>query len=243
MDEKLRKSKEIEHWARFKDSAESFWGWTSDAGTRRAARRARFLISHGEIKPGKKILEVGCGTGIFTEKLAQTGAEVLAIDLSPDLLMKARNRVLKNNVNLIEADLEKLPFDKNSFDSVVGVSILHHVDLGKALREIYRVLKVGGKIVFSEPNMLNPQIMIMFSHPRLRKLIGATETETPFFRWSLNRSLKEVGFSYVNIKPFDFLHPKIPKNLINLVERTSFIIEKIPLLKEFSGSLLITADK
>src|SRR3989344_5687113 len=117
MDEKLRKSKEIEHWARFKDSAESFWGWTSDAGTRRAARRARFLISHGEIKPGKKILEVGCGTGIFTEKLAQTGAEVLAIDLSPDLLMKARNRVLKNNVNLIEADLEKLPFDKNSFDS------------------------------------------------------------------------------------------------------------------------------
>jgi len=241
MNEKLRKGKEIEHWRKFKDVAENFWGWGTPAGQKRAERRAQYLIKLADIKSGRRILEVGCGTGIYTEKLVKTGAEIIAIDLSPDLLAKARSKIV--NVGFLETDLENLPFSDQNFDAVVGVSILHHVNVEKALKEIKRVLKSGGSIVFSEPNMLNPQIFAERKINWLRKAMGDSPNETAFFRWRLARALRNVGFSEIRVKPFDFLHPLTPKPFIKIVERLGFAIENIPLLKEFAGSLLITATR
>ena len=73
---------------------ESSWGWTTPAGRRRAASRARLIAAAAGLGPGASVLEIGCGTGIFTEAFARTGARILAVDVSEELLTLARARSL-----------------------------------------------------------------------------------------------------------------------------------------------------
>ena len=67
------------------------WNWESPAGKLRWARRVKMLSSH--LKPGMTVLELGCGAGYFTQELARSGADVVAIDVSPELLEIARSQL------------------------------------------------------------------------------------------------------------------------------------------------------
>ena len=80
-----RITKEIQH-GRFlaKHGAGEIWNWESPAGKLRWARRVKMIGGH--LKPGMKILELGCGTGSFTGELARSGADIIAIDVSPELV-------------------------------------------------------------------------------------------------------------------------------------------------------------
>lgn len=244
MNNQQTKLQEIAHGKKIAHEAEMIWGLETPAGKKRAERRGYLIVSLAGIRAGKKVLEVGCGTGVYTEKLAKIiGADIFAIDISPDLLSKARDKIGYANVNFIEADLENLPFPDESFDAVVGVSILHHVGIDEALREIRRVLRPGGSIVFSEPNMMNPQIVIQKNISFIKKRLGDSPGETAFFRWQLSRILENAGFVNVKVVPFDFLHPLMPEKLINFTARFGLILEKFPVVKEFAGSLLISAHR
>ena len=241
-----RKINEIEHGKQISNGSEGIWGWSTASGKKRSARRAELLISYGKIALGKRVLEVGCGTGIFTEKIAKTGANITAMDISPDLLDLAKKRLSMPNVLCELGDLENLHFAENSFDSVVGVSILHHVNLKQSLKEIKKVLKSGGRIVFSEPNALNPQIMLQEKIPPIRKFVEKigiySRHEKAFSRWTARKYLKSCGFTNITIIPFDWLHPFTTVPLITLVEKIGNFLENTTLIKEFAGSLLIYAE-
>src|SRR5262249_51180063 len=91
----LRARHEIEHGRKLSaGDAEWTWGWGSPAGRLRAARRAALIARAARLAPGRRVLEVGCGTGLFTETFAATGAEILAVDISPELIEQARQRGL-----------------------------------------------------------------------------------------------------------------------------------------------------
>src|SRR5438270_13417090 len=66
--------------------AETTWGWGTPAGKLRADRRAELIARGARLCPGMRALEIGCGTGLFTEWFARTGADIIAVDISPDLL-------------------------------------------------------------------------------------------------------------------------------------------------------------
>ncbi|MDI6792160.1 MAG: class I SAM-dependent methyltransferase [bacterium] len=232
---------EIAHGKKICPEAELVWGWGTPAGKLRAERRARFLINAGEITEGKKILEIGCGTGVFTEKIVRTGAEIIAIDISPELIERAREREVSSNVQFEVMNVEKMDFPDNNFDSVVGSSILHHLNLEKAFLEIKRVLKPEGRVAFAEPNMMNPQIMIQKNIKPIKRWLGDSPDETAFFRWSLKNRLQECGFGQILIEPFDFLHPFTPAPLIPIVDKVGQMAERLPILREIAGSLLIQA--
>ena len=216
MSELARTELEIAHGKKICGKAEHIWGWGTRAGKRRAKRRADFLIEFGAIDKGEKVLEIGCGTGIFTEKIAATGADI--------------------------ADIENMDFEDNSFDSVVGSSILHHLNVEPALLEIRRLLKKEGRIAFTEPNMMNAQIAMERKIKPIGKMLYNSPGETAFFRWSVKKLLKKLGFEKIVIKPFDFLHPLTPDFLITVVNKIGLGVEKIPIIKEIGGSLLITAE-
>ena len=95
-----------------------------------------------------RILDIGCGTGAMSRKLAPWGS-VVSADFSPLALSYSRRR----NLNLLCAsDAMRLPFRDESFDLVVAMDILEHVsDDSAALSEIYRVLKPGGRIIATVP--------------------------------------------------------------------------------------------
>ncbi|HQV00102.1 MAG TPA: class I SAM-dependent methyltransferase, partial [Bacteroidia bacterium] len=128
-------------------------------------------------------------------------------------------------------------------DVVFGSSVLHHLEFEASLNEIYRVLKPGGRMVFAEPNMLNPQIFIQKNVPFIKTWLGDSPDETAIVRWQFANLLKTHGFKNVEIFPYDFLHPIVPKPLINVVNGIGKFIEKVPVLKEIAGSVIIYAEK
>jgi len=237
-----RISREIQH-GRFlaEHGAGEIWNWETSAGRIRWARRVKMLSSH--LKPGMTVLELGCGTGSFTRELARSGADVVAIDVSPELLEMAKANCSAPNVQYQIQNAYALTYSEGTFDSVVGSSVLHHLEIEAALRKIYRVLKPRGTILLTEPNMLNPQIAIQKNVLWIKRKLGDSPDETAFFRWPLRRLLEQIGYRDVRIDPFDFLHPRTPVPLIGRVNTLGRFLEKVPVISELAGSFYIRAIK
>ena len=237
-----RIAKEIQH-GRFlaEHGAGEIWNWESPAGKLRWARRVKMLSRH--LRPGMSVLELGCGTGYFTRELACSGANIVAVDVSPDLLEIAKANSSAPNVRYEIQNAYELSYPDAVFDSVVGSSVLHHLEIQEAIREIYRVLKPSGTIYFTEPNMLNPQIAIQKNVPWVKRKLGDSPDETAFFRWPLRRLLEQTGYRDVRIDPFDFLHPKTPVPLVDRLDAVGRFLESVPVISEFAGSLYIRAIK
>lgn len=221
--------------------AEDIWNLESPAGKLRWARRVKMLSSH--LKPGMTVLELGCGAGYFTRELVGSGAHIVAIDISPELLEIARRNCSAPNVQFQIENAYALSHRDAVFDSVVGSAVLHHLEIEKALRDVYRVLKPAGTVFFTEPNMLNPQIAVQKNIPWIKRKLGDSPDETALFRWPLRRLLEQTGYRDIQIDPFDFLHPKTPVSLVNAVNRFGGFLEKMPVVSEFAGSLYIRAVK
>lgn len=104
---------------------------------------------------GKTVLDYGCGNGENSLPLAKRGARVIGLDVSEDLLCLARQRLALHGVGeratFLAASAHDLPLPDCSVDAVMGIAILHHLDLDRASHEIRRVLKPGGLAVFQEP--------------------------------------------------------------------------------------------
>lgn len=215
------------------------WGWGSPAGKIRAARRANLIISNSKISQTSKVMEIGCGTGLFTEKFAVTGAAITAVDISKELLKTARERNLKN-VNFVEKPFENCQAE-GPFDAIIGSSVLHHLNVDISFPRILELLKPGGILCFAEPNMLNPQV---FAERKFRRFFPqVSPDETAFERRSLFRKLEKLGYVNIKIIPFDWMHPSIPPLLLPLIKTVNGFLEAIPFIREFSGSLLIKAEK
>jgi SAM-dependent methyltransferase len=228
--------------------SEATWGWSTPAGQARARRRADLIAAAAGLGPGRTVLEIGCGTGMFTAQFAATGARIVAVDISPDLLAKARARQLPpDRVRFEERRVEGLrPGDPalhgwapDGFDAIIGSSVLHHLDIPAAIDTCVRLLVKGGRIGFAEPNMLNPQVWMERNFRSWFPYVS--HDESAIVRWPLRRQLERAGFSDVVITPFDWLHPATPASLIGLVGGTGRIFERIPGVREFAGSVLIAA--
>ena len=100
-----------------------------------------------------RVLDYGCGEGLWSFYMAERGAKVTAIDISEVAIEQARNRI-----DWRAMDAEDLDLPDDSFDMICGTSILHHLDLEKCYREIARVLSPDGNAVFLEPMGHNPLI-------------------------------------------------------------------------------------
>ena len=233
---------EIAHGKKIQSEAEKVWGWDSKAGRLRATRRANYFINLGNMNSESVALDLGCGTGLFTDKVYQaTQAKITGIDISEELLEQARKR--QPNAEFKIDDAMSMSYPDNHFDVVFGSSILHHLEMDKATVEIFRVLKPGGKMIFAEPNMINPQILVQKNVPFIKRWLGDSPDETAIVRWSFSKMMKSSGFNNVKVFPYDFLHPYTPSPLISTVRSLGFFVEKIPVLKEIAGSVVIYGEK
>jgi 2-polyprenyl-3-methyl-5-hydroxy-6-metoxy-1,4-benzoquinol methylase len=238
-----RAEHEVSHgrWLAERDT-EKVWGWNTLAGQFRAQRRAQKIIDGARIQRTDRVLEIGCGTGLFTAIFAATGARIVAVDISPELLTKARLKNLPvEQVTFVEKRFEDCELD-GPFDAIVGSSILHHLDIDQSIKRIKALLKPGGRIGFAEPNMLNPQVYLERKFQYLPIFSYTSPDETAFVRWKLAAKLHKAGFRNVSIEPFDWLHPATPKSLIGTVRSVGKLLETIPWACEFSGSLAISAQ-
>jgi ubiquinone/menaquinone biosynthesis C-methylase UbiE len=104
---------------------------------------------------GQKLLDFGCGPGEFSLLYTKIGYEISGFDLSENNIVIARGRAEKYNfsdrAHFSVGIAEELNYPSDHFDVIVGVDILHHVDIARAIPECARVLKKGGIAIFHEP--------------------------------------------------------------------------------------------
>lgn len=129
------------------------------------------------------------------------------------------------------------------YDVVYGSSVLHHLELEASPQEVSRVLRPGGRIVFTEPTILSPQVFLMFCLGLTKRYYGVSPDEVAFSRFRARAILTRLGYKDVSVRPLDFLHPSVPAARVDLLSRLGERLEKVPLLREVTGSLLILARK
>jgi len=118
------------------------------------------LVSkHVGVVRGKTVLDVGCGTGLYSIRLSESGADVTAVDISSKMIEIARRKAQDRGQYIWydQADMAKLPYENRTFDMVVSITTLEFsADPLLALMEMARVLRPGGKLVVGVLNNDSP---------------------------------------------------------------------------------------
>lgn len=107
---------------------------------------------------GKKVLDVGAGTGRLSVRLQEAGAQVTALDLSPEMLgkLKAKN----SEIETVVADVHEMPFEDDSFDMIFSSFLLVHLKkITPFLDECYRVLKDEGRFILTNVHYRKPMVL------------------------------------------------------------------------------------
>jgi SAM-dependent methyltransferase len=225
-----------------RDDLERIWGWNGPAGRIRADRRAAFLIEAARLEPGSRCLELGAGTGEFTLRLADSGCDLVAIELSEATAARCRER-LDGQAAVVVGNIETAEgLAGFEFDAIVGVSVLHHVDLDACLRTTFAHLVPGGRFAFSEPNIANPQVWAERHVELVRRARHTTEHETAFRARDLRQAFEAAGLVVERCEPFDFLHPATPALLIRPVRQLERVLERTP-ARAIAGSIRISGRK
>jgi ubiquinone/menaquinone biosynthesis C-methylase UbiE len=120
------------------------------------------------IKKNQKILDIGCSGGRYSFELAKRGGDVTGIDAAPKVIRWANEKRKRFNglkLRFIQGDIENLPFKKESFDIVLCIELLHHLndkELSNALLQINKVMKKDGLFIFDLKNKHNPILRLSY---------------------------------------------------------------------------------
>jgi SAM-dependent methyltransferase len=228
----------------------------------------RFILKHlGNIE-GKYLLDLGCGAGENSVYFSQKGAHCIAADYSPGMVNTALQLAKVNQVKVEGKVINamQIDFPDNTFDIVYASNLLHHLPNPKvAIKEIYRVLKPGGKACFWDPLKHNPIINVY------RKIATSvrTEDETPLdinivqFIQALFSKSKYDTFWIATLWIFlqfyliERVNPnkerywkkiiieqkRLRKAYLLLERIDNRLIKKIPFMKRFAWNIAIVATK
>lgn len=161
-----------------------------------------------------RILDLGCGPGNLAGGLynVELSKLIFGVDISRDMLKEARKNVPA--FLPIQSLAERLPFKNNSFDAVIGFSVLHHLpDLNKLWKELYRIIKPNGLFIFGEPVQ-----SLMGSNVFMRRFLKA-----PFY-------LLRLFLEYKNKKKLEIIPNEQLDSLVTSVHRTISINELTTLI-------------
>ncbi len=146
------------------------WGKEARFDGARIAKKAsveRFFVPviQTHVKRTDRVLDIGCGSGGFLLAAAPHCKDITGVDITEQFVIAAQNTAKESgvtNATIQHVKTETLPFPPESFDVVIMVDVIHHLDdIQGTLSEALRVLKHNGKIIVFEPNKLNPLLALM----------------------------------------------------------------------------------
>jgi SAM-dependent methyltransferase len=187
----------------------------------------------------KLVVDLGCGSGEEVVALRQRCANVIGIDISPDLIAIAEERLKKYGIGaeLRVASVYDTGLQAESVDVVFAMSLLHHLELERVKREICRILKPNGLFIFKEP------IRFSWTIKRLRRLFPATEDVSEFEYPLSAEQIEQLTEGFQVISGRSFRTPLVP--LLNRLIKAprvrrrirfwdSWILAHFPVLNHFA---------
>ena len=238
--------------------AEEQYHFTPGRGPRALSRKHQHIVACLAFSPGSRVLDAGCGDGVYCEWLSRQGhALVVGMDISRRILATARSNVAhRGDVNAIcflAGNLEQLPFADASFDAIVCSQVIEHLlDDQAGLNELYRVLRSSGQLVISTDNYDNLVTRGLGAPTRLvRALLRRQSWQYPFphrhYRLTEFRALVGgAGFRVERAETYRFSLPY----LLSRVPGLTFLLDwiearliRLPGVRKWGDIIVVVARK
>lgn len=180
---------------------------------------------------GLRVLDYGCGAGENSVLIAAHGGIPVGVDISPELIQLAERRMALHGYTDSEFQVgsaHDLPLADESVDVVLGIAILHHLDLSLSSKEVLRVLKKGGRAIFFEP--VRNSRLIKF----VRNLIPYESPDvSPYERPLTDVELKDFATPFESFEAKAFSLP-----FVNLIETLGFSHSALKCAIRLDGTIL-----
>jgi ubiquinone/menaquinone biosynthesis C-methylase UbiE len=207
----------------------------------------KYLPAEGR---GKKLLDVGCGPGIYMGDLRSRGYDVSGVDGSDEMLALAR----ENNpgVDARKGRVEAIPFDSASFDVVLCIEVLRYLpDARRCIQEMGRVTKPGGSCIATAMPLFNSNGYWMVNQIVSRVPVGKLVPLKQFFTtsWGLKKDFVDAGFKDISIHgvytgPVNWVNRLLPSRVggfLRAWEPVDAKISDLPGARELANMFLIHA--
>jgi ubiquinone/menaquinone biosynthesis C-methylase UbiE len=199
------------------------------------------------LKAGARVIDLGCGSGIFTYLLSQRGFQAAGLDISPKLLELARRKYAR--LQFDEGDVEALPYEAGSVDGVLLSGLVHHLpDASLCAAEVARVLRPGGKFVAFDPNRANP-FMYLYrdrSSPFYSN-VGVTANERPVKAPEVAETFRkaglQVGTDYLSGLSYRYIASPVARVALPAYNFVDHWLFRPRFLKRFSAFVLTYGSK
>lgn len=232
-------------------------GKSSAFGERGIRKRLDALARRTDLR-GDRLLDIGCGDGAYTIRLADDFNRVDAIDIEADRLALFTERSIgspaADRITIREMSATKLDYPDNTFDLVTSIEVLEHIEeLDQALEEIRRVLKPGGRFAFTTPNRWFP----FETHGFIYRGRRYPPARAPFLTWigPLHRRLadartftaaelrRRLDAARFRTRSVDYIMPPFDRSSVGRrIRPITDLAERSP-LRRFGMALVVTAEK
>ncbi|MBN1602166.1 MAG: class I SAM-dependent methyltransferase [Chitinispirillaceae bacterium] len=207
-------------------------------------RKIHNALELARLKPGAKILEMGCSLGQMTFVLNQKGYSVTGTDISPNSIDKAMLRVKHfglENISFEVQDAEEIKgHEGEEFDAVFSFSAFRYFpNREKALSECFRLLKPKGSAVIDFPNRYCPWFSILKPAVFIKKHIHDNLFDVSLIR----NMMMKAGFVDIEFRQFLFTYKELPSFLLPLLKTTDFILEHLPVIRKMSAIIMVKGMK
>jgi len=214
-DDKKRIKKEKRFWEKQAKSYDKISTKVYEEAYRVSIKKAKEIL-----EPKQNVLEIGCGTGIITFGVADSVENITAIDISPKMIEKAKEknkRSDKNNIDFKVADGYELPYNDEEFDVILLFNVLHMVKQPeRQLKEIHRLLKKDGYLItatdcYGDSVSLKERLLILLKN--LINKLGILPYLKNYTKSDLIDLFESNDFQFVDD---DILHPDPPNYYVVL---------------------------
>ncbi len=200
------------------------------------AKRTRFVLEL--FPPPARLLDVGCGTGALAAELAARGYEATGLDPSEGMLRVLGERAPR--VSAVRASATAMPFDDGEFDLSVSIATMHHIadpdSVRRALAEMVRVVRPGGKVIVWDHNPRNPYWPYLMKRvPQDRgdeRLVGVDE---------LVDGLRGGGAEPLSVMQLGLVPDFVPERLLGVAAAVERAAERTPGLRRLCAHNVVVA--
>jgi ubiquinone/menaquinone biosynthesis C-methylase UbiE len=223
--------------------ADAYDVFTPDSSARLIDACVRLLA----LRRGARVVDLGCGSGVFSDLLRRAGFACVGIDISPKLVALGRRKF--PTVEFLQGDVEHLPFPDASFDGALLSGLVHHFpDPSRCAAELFRILRPGGRFVAFDPNRRNPFMWLYRDRSSpFYSSVGVTENERPVIAGEVAAVFRRAGFAvsteYLSKLRYRYVASSNVRWLLPIYNAVDGMIFSLPFTKSFGSFVLTYGEK